>query len=522
MSNQTTNDRRKRIKKIKITIIIIGIVLLIAPTVISIILCVRMNQMQNQIDQLMVTYDGKLNGSTNKIFGNINYAYAALRNLENADPLIIEKPSVGSLTRNETKDISEYGNMQDNEDKSSSDISIDITEDIIIAEIQDNKNSIVNTDSQEENIDIPINEQDKNTNEVSQNLADTSALYPNNSSQISPESTINGDNTNGFYMNGLNINGTIGNGSIVYHDNNNSTDSSTNVTSTNATYASDNSISINNNTKDNQANTNGDQDEVVSNSDNIYNKDDNNSVVNDSNIITTTGDKSKEDNDDKKGNKENHKKGKYENKKVYLTFDDGPSKYTDDILDLLAEYDAKASFFVIGKTDKYSKKMYQRILEEGHTLGMHSYTHKYEKIYNSIEDFEKDFTKLFHLLYDTTGYKPLLFRFPGGSANSVSRMDVTEIIRFLNNKSILYFDWNVDSQDAIGVKYTKEEFINNILSGIEKKVTPIVLMHDTESKETTLKALPDLLEKLVSEGAKLLPLDEEVPPIQQIKASSVK
>ncbi|HKL79526.1 MAG TPA: polysaccharide deacetylase family protein [Mobilitalea sp.] len=213
--------------------------------------------------------------------------------------------------------------------------------------------------------------------------------------------------------------------------------------------------------------------------------------------------------------------GIYAGKTVYLTFDDGPSIITDEILDILAEYDVKATFFVIGKTDKVSKKRYQRIVDEGHTLGMHSYSHKYSEIYNSLEDFDKDFTKLWKLLYDITGYMPTIYRFPGGSANRVNKNGMEDFIRYLRDKSIIYYDWNALNEDATGEEYTEEQLIDNILVGVAKRTRSIVLMHDSEDKQKTLNSLPKLLETLISEGAEVLPLNEEVAPIQQIKAESI-
>jgi peptidoglycan/xylan/chitin deacetylase (PgdA/CDA1 family) len=214
--------------------------------------------------------------------------------------------------------------------------------------------------------------------------------------------------------------------------------------------------------------------------------------------------------------------GVYSGKKVYLTFDDGPSMYTADILDILADYEIKATFFVTGKTDKQSKELYKRIVEEGHTLGMHSYSHIYGKIYNSIEDFDKDFTKLWKLLYDTTGYKPSIFRFPGGSDNLVNKNGMDKFIRYLNEASITYYDWNVVNKDATGVEYTKEQLIDNVLEGVAKKETSIVLMHDAQTKKTTVDSLPGLLDILIAEDAQILPIDEDTKPIQMIKSESVK
>ena len=90
-------------------------------------------------------------------------------------------------------------------------------------------------------------------------------------------------------------------------------------------------------------------------------------------------------------------------RKVYLTFDDGPSGNTSRILDILAEYDVKATFFVVGKEEEQYQELYKRIVDEGHTLGMHSYSHKYDEIYQSVDSFAQDMSKLQEFLYETTG-----------------------------------------------------------------------------------------------------------------------
>ncbi|MDF2801200.1 MAG: hypothetical protein K0S61_1103 [Anaerocolumna sp.] len=208
------------------------------------------------------------------------------------------------------------------------------------------------------------------------------------------------------------------------------------------------------------------------------------------------------------------------NKKVYLTFDDGPSSFTDEILDILGEYNVKATFFVIGKTDKESKRLYQRIVNEGHTLGMHSFSHDYQKIYKSLEDFEKDFTKLRNLLYDTTGYFPTIYRFPGGSGNDVSGEDVSVFIEYLNKESVVYYDWNVINGDATGKPLTAKESYDNILNGVKLHNRSIVLMHDTNKKESTVHSLKNILKTLTDNNAKLLPLNDDVIPIQQVSNSS--
>lgn len=213
---------------------------------------------------------------------------------------------------------------------------------------------------------------------------------------------------------------------------------------------------------------------------------------------------------------------KIKGKKVYLTFDDGPSKNTEKILDILKQYEIKATFFVIGKTDDFSQKMYKRIYEEGHTLAMHSYTHQYKTIYRSLKDYEKDITELSDLLYNITGERTKFIRFPGGSSNEVSNVDMKEIIRYTNREGYIYFDWNVINGDATGQKLTVKEMVNNVISGVDSYDTSIVLMHDCEGKELTVKSLPKIIKKLQKMETNILPINSTTTPIQHVKAESVK
>lgn len=225
---------------------------------------------------------------------------------------------------------------------------------------------------------------------------------------------------------------------------------------------------------------------------------------------------SKENIDSAKDKKATVNKDTKASKKVYITFDDGPSKYTAEILDLLAEYNVKATFFVIGKTDNESKELYKRIIKEGHSLGMHSYSHNYKVIYNSLKDFEKDFKKIRKLLYDTTGQKINIYRFPGGSGNTVSKEDVSIFIDYLNKNEVIYYDWNVISGDATGKKLTSQTMYQNVMDGVKANKTSIVLMHDTDSKKYTIETLNKILEDLINEGIDVLPLDENVSPMHQV------
>ena len=206
-------------------------------------------------------------------------------------------------------------------------------------------------------------------------------------------------------------------------------------------------------------------------------------------------------------------------KRIYLTFDDGPSRNTDKILDILKEYDVKATFFVVGKTDEESVRAYQRIVAEGHTLAMHSYSHKYSEIYASKESFEQDLRQLQEYLYQITGVWPRFYRFPGGSSNTVSKVDMQELIEYLNESGITYFDWNIASGDAISGQLGKDTIVNNCIGGIKAKQECMILMHDASDKNSTVEALSLLIEQVrSSENAVFLPITDETATVQHRKA----
>lgn len=203
---------------------------------------------------------------------------------------------------------------------------------------------------------------------------------------------------------------------------------------------------------------------------------------------------------------------------VYLTFDDGPSIYTDKILDILAKYDVKATFFVVGKEDDKAKERMQRIVEEGHTIALHSYSHKYQEIYASVDAFQEDFRKLQDYVYEATGVKSNIYRFPGGSSNKVSDLPIKDFIAFLDSQDVKYYDWNISSGDGSSVLLDKDTILTNITKKIPDKKTAMVLMHDSGDKPTTVEALPAVIEKILAmEDTVILPITEATRPIQQIK-----
>jgi peptidoglycan/xylan/chitin deacetylase (PgdA/CDA1 family) len=206
-----------------------------------------------------------------------------------------------------------------------------------------------------------------------------------------------------------------------------------------------------------------------------------------------------------------------EKKKVYLTFDDGPGTQTAKILDILKKQNVKATFFVTGKEDDYSKKMYKRIVDEGHTLGMHSYAHIYSELYASKKKFTKDLDKIYNLLYSVTGVYPRFYRFPGGSSATGTDVPIEELIPVLEQKGVEYLDWNVISPDTVNASVSKNKMIAGILEGVAAYDTSIVLFYDVADRPMTVKALPEIIKQLKKQNCELLPVDETTVLIRHNK-----
>lgn len=207
--------------------------------------------------------------------------------------------------------------------------------------------------------------------------------------------------------------------------------------------------------------------------------------------------------------------------KVYLTFDCNPGSNTEAILDVLNQYQVKATFFVTGNASEDMKPVYQRIVNEGHTLGMHSYSNQYSTIYASTDAFLQDYNQLSDYLYEVTGVRSKYYRFPGGSGNEISNVNMAEFVRILNGEQVTYFDWNVSAGDAAS-DYSVEDVIANVTGGVPEYKTSVVLLHDDEDKSTTVEALGPLIEALQGMQAEILPIDENTNVIQYIKADSVE
>ena len=201
-------------------------------------------------------------------------------------------------------------------------------------------------------------------------------------------------------------------------------------------------------------------------------------------------------------------------KKVYLTFDDGPGSQTGKILDILKKNHVKATFFVTGKEDASSKKIYQRIVKEGHTLAMHSYSHIQDVIYDSKEAFEKDLKQINRCLYEATGVHTKFYRFPGGSSTQNTSLSIQNFIDVLKKNHYLYLDWNVISPDINNANATKEQVVTGVMQGVDAYDTAVVLMYDVADKPMTVKALPSIIKQIKAKNYELLPEDESMILIQ--------
>jgi len=196
---------------------------------------------------------------------------------------------------------------------------------------------------------------------------------------------------------------------------------------------------------------------------------------------------------------------------IYLTFDDGPGQYTEDILKVLKQYNVKATFFVTNQFPKY-RHLIKQEHEEGHSIGIHTYSHKWA-IYKSVDAYLEDYTKIEDIVYNEIGMRPKIFRFPGGSSNTVSKNYkkgiMTELASVMTEKGYIYFDWTFDSGDTDKKNNSKKAIITNFKKNLKGDGEYIVLMHDI--KKNTFEALPEIIEYATSKGYKFAALTETSP-----------
>ena len=199
------------------------------------------------------------------------------------------------------------------------------------------------------------------------------------------------------------------------------------------------------------------------------------------------------------------------NKVVYLTFDDGPGPYTQQLLDVLAKYNVKATFFVTNSNSKY-QDMIAKEYAAGHAIGIHTYCHDYNKIYASEEAYFEDLEAMQDVIVAQTGKETSLLRFPGGSSNTVSNITpglMTTLTQEVQNRGYQYFDWNVSSGDA-GETTDTDQVAENVIAGIKKHNVSVVLQHDI--KAFSVDAVEKIIQWGLDNGYTFLPLNYDSPP----------
>lgn len=195
---------------------------------------------------------------------------------------------------------------------------------------------------------------------------------------------------------------------------------------------------------------------------------------------------------------------------MYLTFDDGPTaENTVAVLDTLKEKNIKATFFLVGENVEKHPEVARRIAEEGHTIGIHCYSHDYKEIYAGVESYLADFEKAYRAVYEATGVETRLFRFPGGSINAYNKGVYQEIIAAMTERGYIYFDWNASLEDAV-TKSTPETLLANARETTLDRNKVVMLCHDTVYN-TTL-CLGELIDQFPE--YRMEPLTPEVAPIQ--------
>lgn len=199
-------------------------------------------------------------------------------------------------------------------------------------------------------------------------------------------------------------------------------------------------------------------------------------------------------------------------KTAYLTFDDGPSPNTGEILDLLAVYDIKATFFVLQPANTDYDQYLLRAATEGHSIGVHTSSHNYEEIYSSVASYIEDFQNACEYIFQITGSTPSFFRFPGGSINAYNTDISDELIQTMEGMGYTYYDWNVDSQDS-NPSTSSSSIYTNVVTGVAGLDTAMILFHDSLTSEHTIEVLEDIIIFLQQEGYVFQAIDETTEEI---------
>lgn len=206
-----------------------------------------------------------------------------------------------------------------------------------------------------------------------------------------------------------------------------------------------------------------------------------------------------------------------DSKVVYLTFDDGPSKFTPEVLNILDKYNSKATFFVTGMNSSY-RKYIKEAHDKGHTIGLHTYSHNYSKVYSSTDAYFEDLDKVGNMVKEYIGFFPKYIRFPGGSSNAISKKYspgiMTKLTKMVPQKGYKFYDWNAENGDGFS-NISKTEMLKRATSSTANQI--MILMHDANGKQTTVDILPQVIEHYQDRGYVFKAIDDSsIVPHQRV------
>lgn len=203
---------------------------------------------------------------------------------------------------------------------------------------------------------------------------------------------------------------------------------------------------------------------------------------------------------------ENEKITKHKKKIIYLTFDDGPSyKVTNKVLDILKESEVQATFFLIGDQIKDKEDVVKRIYEEGNGIGLHTYTHNFNKIYSNEDKFIQEMIICRSEINETIGVAPNIIRFPGGSYKHLSK----NYLKKLHDNKFKVYDWNADNSDGLNPKISPYSLYTKAIKGSNEMESIVLLLHCTDMNKNTCQALPNIIEYYKSHGYEFNIITEE-------------
>ncbi len=198
-----------------------------------------------------------------------------------------------------------------------------------------------------------------------------------------------------------------------------------------------------------------------------------------------------------------------EEKVIYMTFDDGPSYIiTNKILDILEEQGVKATFFVVGNKIEGREDILKRVNKDGHSIGLHTYTHKYKEIYSSHERFIKEMVDTGEEVKRVVGFVPKAIRFPGGSKPYLN----ASLLKKLHEKEFRIYDWNASLSDGLNYNISSERLVkeaHKVVGGYNSKV--FLLLHCDQTNNTTAKALPMIIDYYKNLGYQFKAITDDTP-----------